>query len=137
MKKIQKKQKVLVVEDDLPVLRALVDKLEREGFDVISAKDGEEGLKVALSNHPDIILLDILMPILDGSTMLKMLREKNAWGKKVPVILLTNLSNAEQKVMKAVIESEPAYYLVKSNWSMAEVIKRVKETLEKQNNEKN
>jgi len=136
MKKKQNKQKVLVVEDDLPVLRALVDKLDREGFDVISATNGVEGLEAALSNHPDLILLDILMPIMDGTTMLKKLRQKNVWGKKVPVILLTNLSNAEQKVMKNIIESEPAYYLVKSNWSITEVIKRVREALRKNNEKK-
>ena len=124
-------KKVLVVEDDPPVLRALVDKLTREGFAVLQGKNGEEGLAIALAERPDIILLDILMPVMDGSTMMKKLREENEWGKKVPIILLTNLSTAEIKIVKAVVEADPAYYLVKTNWSMAAVMSKVKETLSK------
>ena len=131
MKKIQKQQKVLVVEDDLSVLRALVEKLTREGFSVFQAKDGKEGLATALRERPDIILLDILMPVMDGPTMMTKLRQNSRWGKKVPIILLTNLSNAEMNIVKAVIEAEPAYYLVKSNWSMAAVVKKMKEVLVK------
>ena len=62
---------MLVVEDDVSILRALVDKLTREGFIVFQGKNGEEGLALALAERPDIILLDILMPIMDGSTMMK------------------------------------------------------------------
>ena len=131
MEHTENKQKVLVVEDDPPVLRALVDKLEREGFTVLQGKNGEEGLSVALAQHPDIILLDILMPIMDGTTMMSKIRETDAWGKKVPIILLTNLSTAEIKMVKAVIESEPAFYLVKTNWSMSDVMEKVRETLQK------
>lgn len=131
-KNTKDKQKVLVVEDDLPVLRALVDKLTREGFDVLEAKDGKEGLRVALRDRPDIILLDILMPVMDGPTMMKKIRKESSWGKQVPIILLTNLSTAaEMKTVKTVIEAEPSYYLVKSNWSMAYVIGKVREVLDK------
>ena len=130
MKKTHYKQKVLVVEDDSSVLRALVDKLTREEFTVFQAKNGEEGLATALRDCPDIILLDILMPVMDGPTMMTKLRKKSSWGKKVPIILLTNLSTAEISVVKAVIEAEPAYYLVKSNWSMTDVVKKVREVLE-------
>ena len=129
IKNMQHKQKVLVVEDDLPVLNALVDKLTREGFDVTQAEDGKKGLAMALRSRPDIILLDILMPVMDGTTMMGKLREKNEWGKDVPIVLLTNLSSAEMETMKAIIEADPAYYLVKSNWSMADVIKKVREVL--------
>ena len=120
---------VPVVEDDVSILRALVDKLTREGFTVFAGKNGEEGFALALAERPDIILLDILMPVMDGSTMMTKLREENLWGKNVPIILLTNLSTAEIKVVKAVVEATPSYYLVKSNWSMADVIQKVKDTL--------
>jgi DNA-binding response OmpR family regulator len=129
MENITNNKKILVVEDDPPILRALVDKLTREGFTVFQGINGEEGLAVALAERPDIILLDILMPVMDGSTMMTSLRGENEWGKKVPIILLTNLSTAEIKVMKAVIEADPAYYLVKSNWSMTDVLIKIKETL--------
>ena len=57
---------VLVVEDDTALNHALVTSLEREGYEVLAAKDGKEGFELAISRHPDLILLDLLMPILDG-----------------------------------------------------------------------
>ena len=129
MENTQSKQKILVVEDDLPVLRALVDKLTREGFSVLQAKDGAEGLAVALRDRPDLILLDIVMPIMDGLTVMKKLRAENEWSKKVPVIFLTNLSPDAEEINKSITEDEPAYYLMKANWSMADVIEKVRERL--------
>jgi DNA-binding response OmpR family regulator len=131
MQNTTQNKKVLVVEDDPPILGALVDKLTREGFVVFQGTNGEEGLAIALAERPDIILLDILMPVMDGSTMMSKLRAENEWGKKVPIILLTNLSTAEMKVVKAVVEGDPAHYLVKSNWGMADVMSKLKETLHK------
>ena len=128
----QTKQTILVVEDDLPVLRALTDKLMREGFHLLQAKDGEEGLMVALRDRPDLILLDILLPKMDGLTMMKKLRAENEWGKTVPVILLTNLSPDKEEINKSISECEPAYYLVKTNWSMADVVEKVRERLSRQ-----
>ena len=63
--------------------------------------------------------------------MMTKLRAESAWGKTVPIILLTNLSTAEMKIVKAVIEADPVYYLVKTNWSLAHVIEKVRETLAK------
>ena len=120
---------ILVVEDDPPILKTLVDKLTEEGFRIIEAHDGEEGLMVANKNHPDLILLDIVMPKMDGMTMLKKLRQENEWGKSVPVILLTNLSPDKEKINKGITEDEPAYYLIKTNWSLNDVVKKVRERL--------
>jgi DNA-binding response OmpR family regulator len=120
-------KKVLVVEDDGALLQILRDKLTKEAFSVFLAKDGAIGLDTALKEHPDLILLDIVMPVMDGMSMLFHLR-KDPWGKTVPVILLTNLSEAED-----VAESlrERAYdYLVKSDWKLEDVVKKVKEKLE-------
>jgi len=122
-------KKILIVEDEIDLREALVDKLGREEFETSGAKDGEEGLEMALRDHPDLILLDIVMPKMDGMTMLKKLREENEWGKKVPVILLTNLSATDEKIIKAMVENEPSYYLVKSDWKIGDVVKKVKETL--------
>lgn len=120
---------ILVVEDDPPILKTLVDKLTEEGFRIIEAHDGEEGLMIADRDHPDLILLDIVMPKMDGMTMLKKLRQKNEWGKSVPVILLTNLSPDEEKINQGITEDEPAYYLIKTNWSLNDVVKKVRERL--------
>lgn len=95
MAKESANKKILVieaVEDNAPLRKALHDKFSLEGFSVIDAKDGEEGLTVAMSEHPDLILLDILMPKMDGLTMMKKLRQGDEWGKHVPIIVLTNHS---------------------------------------------
>ena len=122
-------KKILVVEDDAPMLRALIDKLRLEGFAVREAKEGRTGLKVALEEKPDLILLDILMPIMDGLAMLKELRGANMYGKTVPVILLTNLSADKEEIMRTVAETEPSYYLVKPNFTLSQIIAKVKEQL--------
>ncbi|MBZ9578556.1 response regulator [Patescibacteria group bacterium] len=121
-----KNKTILVVEDDVSTLRALVDTFTSEGFHVLKAKNGEEGLKLALKEHPDLILLDIIMPKMDGMTMLKKLR-KDEWGKNVRVVILTNLSAAE-KTAEA-LESRVYDYFIKTNWTLEKLVKRVKERL--------
>lgn len=117
---------ILIVEDETPLRSALQEKFTREGFSVLEARDGEEGLNAALEKHPDIILLDIIMPKMDGLTVLKKLQEDSS-GKDIPVILLTNLSD-DQKVAEAI--KEGVYeYLVKSDWKLADLVKEVKEKL--------
>ena len=69
------KETILIVEDEAPAAEALQITLEREGFDVLIAGDGEEGLKMALENHPDMILADLKMPKKDGLQMIKELRD--------------------------------------------------------------
>lgn len=129
MENEQAKQTILIIEDDLPVLNALVDKLTREGYAVLQAKDGEEGFMIAKRDHPDLILLDIIMPKMDGLAMMKKLREESSWGRSVPIILLTNLSPDDEKINKSITEDEPAYYLVKTNFSINDVVEKVKERL--------
>ncbi|MHB9019568.1 MAG: response regulator [Minisyncoccota bacterium] len=117
-----------VVEDDRPLLSVLSERFNAEGFKVITATTGEEGFDLAIKNKPDLILLDIVMPKMDGLSMLKKLRE-DSWGKKARVILLTNLS-ADEKITKAVTELEPEYYLIKTDWKMDDIVERVKSSLE-------
>lgn len=119
---------VEIVEDDRPLLSVLSERFNAEGYKVISATTGDEGLDLALKHRPDLILLDIVMPKMDGLAMLKKLRD-NPWGKKARVILLTNLS-ADEKITRAVTELEPEYYLVKTDWKMDDIVERVKKSLE-------
>lgn len=123
---IPKKKKVLIVDDEKPLLDIYHDKFSKEGFSVRLAKDGKEGLEAAEKENPDIILLDILMPVMDGITMLKKLKE-NKWGKDVPVILLTNLDDTS-KVAEAA--SMGVFdYLVKQDYKIDDLVKKVKEKL--------
>ena len=119
-------KKILIIEDERSLREALRDKLTREGFSTLEAKNGEEGLDVALREHPELILLDIVMPVMDGMTMLKKLRE-DAWGKNVKIIILTNLSDIE-KIADSV-KNEVYDYLVKTDWKLEDVVTKVRERL--------
>jgi len=118
--------KVLIVEDERSLLTVIAEKFRREGFIVFEATDGEEGLEAAAKNKPDIIILDIVMPSMDGLTMLKKVREYK-WGNNIPILILSNLSDPEQinkAAGRGVLE-----YLVKSNWGLEDVVEKVKQTL--------
>jgi DNA-binding response OmpR family regulator len=123
---LAKKKKILIIDDDNSLSELYNDKFSREGFSVREAKNGKEGLEAALKERPDLVLLDILMPVMDGITMLKKLREDD-WGKDVPVILLTNLDDTD-KVAEAA--SEGVYdYLVKQDYRIEDLVKKVKDKL--------
>lgn len=124
------KQRILVVEDDTNMREALFQRFAKEGFSAMAASDGEAGFERALLERPDIILLDIMMPGLDGMTVMKKIRQSNDWGKHVPIILLTSLS-ANDSIMRGIVEDEPAYYIVKDNFSLDDVVEKVKERLER------
>ena len=124
-----KKTKILIVEDEVIISKTYAEELRDEGFFVLTAMNGNVGLELALREKPDIILLDILMPVMDGLTMMGKLRESGLYGKNVPIILLTNLSASEEKIMRAITKDEPAYYLVKSDWNLSDVVEKIKERL--------
>lgn len=119
--------KLVIAEDEAVLLKSLKERFTQEGFVVLSAGNGADAVKLALENHPDMILLDIVMPIMDGITALKKLRE-NAWGKTAKVIFLTNLSDSE-KVAEAV--NEGVYdFLIKVDWSLDDLVKRVTDQIQ-------
>lgn len=124
-----RKDTILIVEDEISLRGALRDKFTREGFQVYEAKDGEEGLAMARDSHPQIILLDLMMPKMDGMSMLALLRSTDAWGFRVPVFILTNLGEDDKLTMKGILEDSFAYYLVKSNWSIDQIVQKVREAI--------
>lgn len=126
------KKKILIVEDEESIQRAISDSLTNQEFETILAKDGEEGLSIALKEHPDLVLLDILMPKMDGMIMLQKLRE-DEWGKTAPVIILTNVSPNANTVIESVLKNEPAYYLVKSDVKLEGIVEKIKEVLKIEN----
>lgn len=121
-------KRILVVEDEQLTRQALVDELAGEGFEVLQAVNGEDGLNTALREHPDLVLLDIVMPKMDGITVMSKLRE-DAWGKDVPIIMLTVL-DSDDAILGKIVENKPAYYLIKKNELHAEeIVTKVKEKL--------
>lgn len=123
-------RKVLIIEDETSIRQALCDKFRREGFLVFEAKDGEVGLALALLERPNILILDKVMPKMDGVTMLKALRKTDKWSKSVPVILLTNFGSDDEKIMKEITDDMYTHYFVKSNLSLQDVVTHVKDMLQ-------
>ncbi len=121
-------KKMLIVEDEASMLGVLSDAFSQRGYLTIKAKDGEEGLNLALKEHPDIILLDVLMPKMDGLEMMKKLRE-DEWGKKVKIIILTNVNPDADATIKAIVDNQPSYYLIKSDIKLEDIINKVEEVL--------
>jgi DNA-binding response OmpR family regulator len=122
----EEKKKVLIVEDD-PFIRDIYQvKFSQDGFEVVGADNGMEALKKMEQLIPDIILLDIVMPYMDGMETLKNIKAKEEW-KKIPIIMLTNISEKEK-----ITESE-GYgvndYLIKSHFTPSEVVQKVKTLL--------
>lgn len=119
-------KKILIIEDDTNLSPLLAGVFKSEGFQVLTAGDGEKGLMLALVEHPDMILLDIILPKMDGITTLKKIRE-DKWGKNVPVIILSNLSAVED--LSKAMEAGAFEYLVKTDWEPKDIVTKVKETL--------
>ena len=118
---------ILLVEDDEPIVRAIKKRLEKENLQLIISYDGEDGLKQAEEQKPNLILLDLIMPKLDGIGMLRKLRSTE-WGKNIPVIILTNLSSPVQE--KTASELNISDYLIKTDWKLDDIIKKIKKILE-------
>ena len=122
---------ILIVEDEKSLRDAIADILRLKNFLPLEAKDGREGVEIALAKHPHLILLDLIMPEMDGMTALKKIRE-DAWGKKVPVIILTNLSATKEQLVEDMVTHKPMHYLIKSEWKLHDVVQKIEEILETQ-----
>jgi CheY-like chemotaxis protein len=115
---------VLIIDDEESLVNVLSKKFADEGITAFTAYNGRQGLEMALEKHPDLILLDIMMPEMDGFDVMKNLQE-DAWGKNVPIILLTNSSSIDT-VAKAV-STGMSEFLVKTDIRLDDVVNKVKE----------
>jgi CheY-like chemotaxis protein len=114
---------VLIVDDEDSLTHVLARKFSDEGITAYTACNGREGLALALEKHPSVILLDIMMPEMDGFDVMNALHE-DEWGKTVPIILLTNSSSIDT-VAKAV-SSGMSEFLVKTEMKLDQVVEHVK-----------
>jgi len=116
------KKKILIVEDDNFVAEVYSTKLAEMGYEVAVAQNGEEGLADLKNDKIDLILLDIIMPVMGGIEMLEVMKKNEQW-KEIPVILLTNVGEKEsiQKVREMGVKN----YLIKSHFTPAEVIEKI------------
>jgi DNA-binding response OmpR family regulator len=121
-----KKIHLLVVEDDEFLVKMYESGLTKEGFDVTTAGNGEEGLEKAGDIKPDLILLDLIMPKMDGFTCLEKIKEENAI-KRIPVVILSNLG--QDSDIKRGIEMGAEGYLIKTDFTIKQVAEKVRKIL--------
>ena len=119
-------KKILFVEDEAALQEAFGDVLRQANYKVISALDGEIGFRLAKTENPDLIMLDLMLPKVHGFEVLQMLK-KDPVTKDIPVIVLTNLEKMED-IDKA-IELGAKTYLVKMQYNLEEVIDKVKKII--------
>jgi len=118
---------ILFIEDESALQKTFGDILSQEGYEMVSALDGEVGLRLAKEKKPDLILLDLILPRVHGFEVLKQLKT-DPETKKIPIIVLTNLEGIGD-VEKA-IELGANTYLIKAQYSLEEVLEKIKKALE-------
>lgn len=121
------KAKILVVDDEPNIVQTLKDRLEMNDYVVVTACNGDEGLKQAREEAPDLILLDVIMPILDGHEMLEKLRQQ-AWGSDISVIMLTARSQAQDIQRARVCNIDD--YIIKP-FDLSELLEKIENILER------
>jgi|SRR3989338_25163 len=125
---METKQKIVILEDDLALVKSLASALGKNGCEVFSAVDGETGLRLIEEKKPDLIVLDIVLPRKSGFEVMEEIASKDGL-KGIPVVVLTNLESSHD--VNRMLELGVKAFLVKANYSLDEVVGKIKETLEK------
>ena len=119
-------KKILFIEDESALQKTFGEILKQEGYEMISALDGEVGLRLAKNQKPDLILLDLILPKAHGLEVLKQLKGDKE-TKEIPIIVLTNLEEIEN--VNKVLELGATTYLVKAQYTLEEVLEKIKKAL--------
>jgi len=120
-------KKILIVEDDKFLRDLITQKLNAENFDVVIAQDGEEGIRKIEEEKPDLVILDLLLPVIDGFEVLKRMKA-NSKIADTPVIILSNLGQKEDVERGMALGAKD--YMIKAHFTPNEVIDKVKKYLE-------
>jgi len=120
-------KKILFIEDESALQKTFGDMLKNQGYEMISAINGEIGLRLAKTKNPDLILLDLILPKLAGLDVLKQLKQ-GPKTKNIPVIILTNLEDMEN--IEKALSLGATTYLVKASYALEEVMEKIKQTLQ-------
>ncbi len=122
-------EKILIIEDDKFLRDLLIKKLNDVGYIVVYAVDGEEGLKKSREEKPDLILLDLILPGLNGFEVLKQIKADPSEIKNIPVIILSNLGQSDDIEKGKGLGAED--FLIKAHYTLSEIIEKVQQTLAK------
>ncbi|MBP6881851.1 MAG: response regulator [Candidatus Pacebacteria bacterium] len=117
-------KRILIVEDETDIREAMAEAVTQAGFIVSTAPNGAVGLQEALAEHPDLILLDIVMPVMDGHAFLDKLRN-DPWGRNAKVIMLTSMDDVRN--IANAHEGNIADYIIKAHSSLDEIVQKVRE----------
>lgn len=117
-------KKILIIDDDLNTRSAITEELRFQKYVIIEAEDGESGLEKALIEKPDLILLDIMLPKLNGLEVIKKLRE-DSWGKSASVIIISSL-NTSDEILNDIIKNSPIYYIMKKDLNLKDLSEKIK-----------
>lgn len=118
--------KILFIEDEPSLQKTVGEVMRAEGFEILEATDGEIGIQIAKEKHPDIILLDLILPKKDGFEVMKELRENEA-TKDIKIIVLTNLESSSD--VERALALGATTYLVKANYDLEDVVAKIKQIL--------
>lgn len=119
-------KKILIVEDDKFLRELIGQKLVKEGYDILEAVDGEEGLKKVKSEKPDMVLLDLILPSIDGFEVLSRIKE-DVGPVAPPIIILSNLGQKED--VEKGLKLGAVDYLIKAHFTPGEIIEKVRSIL--------
>ena len=119
-------KKILIVEDDKFLRELIARKLTDEGFEIVEAVDGEDGIKKIKETKPDLVLLDLILPSIDGFEVLSRVKE-DASLASIPIIILSNLGQKEE--VEKGLELGAADYLIKAHFTPGEIIEKIKNIL--------
>lgn len=123
---MDQQKKILFIEDESALQKTFGDLLEQEGYEMISALDGEIGLRLAKREDPDLILLDLILPKVHGFEVLKKLKQ-DPETENIPIIILTNLEGMED--VERALELGATTYLVKADYKLEEVLEKIRKAL--------
>jgi len=115
---------ILLVEDSEPLRAVLKEKLSSEGFTILEASGGEEGLKIALAEHPDLIISDLVMYPVDGRMMIERIRQ-DSWGRTANIAALTNQNDMEEE--DRLKPYDLVAYWQKADSSLDEIVSKIKD----------
>lgn len=116
-------KKVLIIEDEPDIREAIAEAIEEAGFQVSTAENGLEGLKKAIAEKPDLILLDVIMPVMTGHEALQKLRQ-DPWGQSAKVVMLTSMDDVNN--IGSAHEEKITDYLIKAHSSLEEIVNKVR-----------
>lgn len=119
------KKSILIIDDEAPLREALSEEFKENGYTVFTAANGQDGVAAAIKNKPDIILVDLIMPVMDGFQTLEAMNKE---GIKTPVMVVSNLGESEET--KRAKKMGAVGYIIKSNTTLSQIVEKVDKQLQ-------